>query len=369
MRAQTAHGRSIRTLLAVALATVLLPLAQLATTTPVAAAAAPSTAAAAPSGPGSITLHVQSARSVNAGARLRPQGRRRPEVQVDHQRRRHRGPRHRRPTGHRQVPAGHGPGGSSDPDYADTCLWPSTRNTSGFAPIVAQGDETDLNDSTALDNLPAGKYLISVTADGFKIDGAHFTVAGGHPAGDGGDEPDAAAADDDPPPGLQRQRARGRDLRGRRRAGALRLHRAPHRRLRHGQRRLLRQRAVHGLPAPEPERHRRRSSSTPNNQPIVDTTRSTGRCVSDGTGQIVIPNLGPNRYAATVTPPAGRRPDVPVGADDHPRGRPRPRHLGAGGRHRLRHRADQGRRARSRRAVRLRPDPGHHRPQPEPADR
>ena len=67
MRAQTAHGRSIRTLLAVALAAVLLPLAQMAATTPVAAAAAPSTAAAAPSGPGSITLHVQSARSVNAG--------------------------------------------------------------------------------------------------------------------------------------------------------------------------------------------------------------------------------------------------------------------------------------------------------------
>jgi len=52
VRAQTAHGRSIRTLLTVALAAVLLPLAQLATTTPVAAAAAPSSATAAPSGPG-----------------------------------------------------------------------------------------------------------------------------------------------------------------------------------------------------------------------------------------------------------------------------------------------------------------------------
>ena len=87
-------------------------------------------------------------------------------------------------------------GGSTDPDYADTCAWPSTRNTSGFAPIVAQGDETDLDDTTALDNLPAGKYLISVTADGFKIDGSHFTVTGRDPEGGRRDEPHAAAADD-----------------------------------------------------------------------------------------------------------------------------------------------------------------------------
>ena len=55
-------------------------------------------------------------------------------------------------------------------------------------------------------------------------------------------------------------------------------------------------------------RHQNRNGTGPirfdvNNRPIIDTTRSTGRCVSDRTGQIVIPNLGPNRYAATVTPP------------------------------------------------------------------
>jgi hypothetical protein len=179
VRAQTAHGRSIRTLLAVAVAAVLLPLAQLATTTPVAAAAAPSSATAAPSGPGSITLHVESARSVNAGPGFVHKGDAVPKytwlVNVDD-------------TGDAGTSAHPGiekclpstaQGGSSDPDYADSCVWPSTRNTSGFAPIVAQGDQRDLNDSTALDNLPAGKYLISVTADGFKIDGSHFTVTGG----------------------------------------------------------------------------------------------------------------------------------------------------------------------------------------------
>ena len=65
---------------------------------------------ARPRGPGSITLHVQSARSVNAGAGLRPQGRPRQEVQVARQRRRHRRPGHLGGPGHRQVPAVDGPG-------------------------------------------------------------------------------------------------------------------------------------------------------------------------------------------------------------------------------------------------------------------
>ena len=32
-------------------------------------------------------------------------------------------------------------------------------------------------------------------------------------------------------------------------------------------------------------------------KPVVDTTGSTGKCTSDRDGQIIIPNLGPNRYA------------------------------------------------------------------------
>ncbi len=32
---------------------------------------------------------------------------------------------------------------STDPNFADTCPWPSTRPTSGFAPIVAEGDQAD----------------------------------------------------------------------------------------------------------------------------------------------------------------------------------------------------------------------------------
>ena len=69
----------------------------------------------------------------------------------------------------------------ADPNFADTCPWPSTRPTSGFAPIVAEGDQADFAAGKSL-NLPGGKYLISVKADGFKIDGAHFTVDGGSQA-------------------------------------------------------------------------------------------------------------------------------------------------------------------------------------------
>jgi len=61
------------------------------------------------------------------------------------------------------------------PGYPDSCDWPSIRAVPGAAPIFTQGNETVLNDATGID-LPAGKYLISVLADGYKIGGAHFSV-------------------------------------------------------------------------------------------------------------------------------------------------------------------------------------------------
>ena len=54
-------------------------------------------------------------------------------------------------------------------------------------------------------------------------------------------------------------------------------------------------------------------------------------------GRITIPQLGPTATRATVTPPAGAA-RLPLGADHHPRGWPRLRHLDAGGRDRLRQR-------------------------------
>ena len=63
--------------------------------------------------------------------------------------------------------------------FPDACGWPSVRAIDGQSQIVASGNQDDAANLT----LPNGKYLVSVTADGFKIDGAHFTVDGDTAAG------------------------------------------------------------------------------------------------------------------------------------------------------------------------------------------
>ncbi len=62
-----------------------------------------------------------------------------------------------------------------NPNYPDGCDWPGVHTTPGWSPIVTQGTEADLNGTTGI-NLPPGNYLISVMADGYKVDGEHFTV-------------------------------------------------------------------------------------------------------------------------------------------------------------------------------------------------
>jgi hypothetical protein len=63
----------------------------------------------------------------------------------------------------------------SDPDYPANCNWPSIRTVPGWAPGYTQGDQNDLNQTTGI-TLSPGKYLISVLAEGYKIDGQHFGV-------------------------------------------------------------------------------------------------------------------------------------------------------------------------------------------------
>ncbi|MGB8859107.1 MAG: hypothetical protein WCC60_07625, partial [Ilumatobacteraceae bacterium] len=58
----------------------------------------------------------------------------------------------------------------------DDCPWPSVRAVPGNSPVVASGTNADKD---RLAQLPAGRYLISVTARDYKIDGVHFEVAGG----------------------------------------------------------------------------------------------------------------------------------------------------------------------------------------------
>lgn len=215
-------------------------------------------------------------------------------------------------------------GGSTNPDYADTCQWPSTRNTStilnpatsqveqsttGTDPIVAQGDQSDLNTTTALDGLPAGKYLISVTADGFKIDGAHFTVSGG--TGQvvvkmnptplplttlriqvfNDNAPVDATYEVDAEQGLAGFTAHLSDVLGTVSTDY------------YGNALCTKYMHTDGTSQFSDAQRGDLPITFVDGKPVVDPA-STGRCVSDATGLIKIENMGPNRFAATITPPA-----------------------------------------------------------------
>ncbi|MBP7691785.1 MAG: carboxypeptidase regulatory-like domain-containing protein [Anaerolineales bacterium] len=65
-------------------------------------------------------------------------------------------------------------------NYPKNCNWPSIRAQQAYAPIVAQGTEAEFASGAGVAGLADGKYLISVTAENFKIDGAHFLVKNGY---------------------------------------------------------------------------------------------------------------------------------------------------------------------------------------------
>jgi hypothetical protein len=195
-----------------------------------------------------------------------------------------------------------------DPNAPQDCPWPSIRNTPGYVPILTQGDQTELDADTPLAGIPNGKYLISVLANGYKIGGAHFEVTGAAAA-----VPVTVALDPNPTP-----------------LGTIRIHAfndyAP-------------VDSVYEAGAEDPLANDTAGMSgftahladvlgpvttdwynnplctvyvkdgtgkvvlDADGAPVVDTTRPAA-CVSDRNGDIVIPNLGPNRYASTVVAPA-----------------------------------------------------------------
>ena len=134
-----------------------------------------------------LTLSVISARTeprAFGGAGV-DAGRRRRELQVHHQRRQHRHDRAARPP---PAPAAR----RAIPDYPGSCHWTSIAEVPHASPIFAQGDESDLDRWEP--HLPDGRYLISVLADGYKLDGAHFTVPLSGPGPRHGRAPADAAA-------------------------------------------------------------------------------------------------------------------------------------------------------------------------------
>jgi hypothetical protein len=275
-------------------AVALLPLAAYAVITALPAAAAPPE--------GSITLRVESARTVGPV----------PEIQKGDQ-----------ITAYRWLITADDVGNPHDalenclpsragvnsaPDFADHCTWPSIRYTPGAVPIVAQGDQTELSTGTALDKLPAGRYLISVTADGYKIDGEHFTVAGGQTA--------AVTVSMQPYPlplGTVRIRVFNDSIPvdGTYEVGAERglagftAHLAD----------VLGEVTTdyYGNPLCTRYEHTAPDATHPAGQVVfgddgkpVIAAGSVGKCVSDANGDVVIGNLGPDRYAAQIVPPTGQ---------------------------------------------------------------
>ena len=193
------------------------------------------------------------------------------------------------------------PGGNpiaTNPDYPANCDWPSVHSTTGGAGgaenLVTTGDQAELNDAAGLD-LPDGNYLISVVADGHKIDGAWFTI----PMAATSANPDTAlitvGLHPDPLP-----------------FGTLRIQ-------------VFADTSTNGQFDPQNE-----VGLAGFKGHIADVLGEVttdwfgnplcakydnageyiagtgGKCLSDANGVITIPNLGSNRYSASVVPPTGQ---------------------------------------------------------------
>lgn len=186
-------------------------------------------------------------------------------------------------------------------DYPAHCDWPSIRELPHTtAPIVAQGTEADLADGL---DLPDGKYLISVLADGYKLDGTHFTVpfttsapvvveVQPDPLPDATlraqvyeDEATTNGAIDNSENGLAGFQGHINDTLGEVTTDV------------YGNplcTTYVGERADYTIPA---------ASLDSDGAPVVDVVG--GKCFSDATGMLVIPHLGSNRYTATAQPPDG----------------------------------------------------------------
>ncbi|MCB0113328.1 MAG: hypothetical protein KDD84_04550, partial [Caldilineaceae bacterium] len=62
-----------------------------------------------------------------------------------------------------------------DPGYPESCRWTSIAGAPSNAPIYTQGNQDDFANGAEI-MIPDGRFLISVMADGYKLDGVHFDV-------------------------------------------------------------------------------------------------------------------------------------------------------------------------------------------------
>lgn len=208
-----------------------------------------------------------------------------------------------------RSPAAGGGCNTGDAGYPGTCKWTSIAGAASNSPVYTQGNQD--NALASLENVPPGRYLISVMAEGYKLDGRHFKVAAngavtweGKAATDPTEEvkielqptplPDAAirafvfadisptnsAPDLPAESGLAGFVGHITDTLG---EVTTDVYGNPLCTLYVGENPVTR-------------------TGGDTNQPIPGTG---GSCVSGADGYLVIPHLGPNRYALSVTPPDG----------------------------------------------------------------
>jgi hypothetical protein len=188
------------------------------------------------------------------------------------------------------------------------CQWPSIRTTPGNVPVIASGTQDDLSKTKALTNLPDGKFLVSVLADGYALGGAHFTVPLDGtvtvplqpyplPLGtmkieafhdyapvDATFEVDGESVPPNSTWNMAGYEAHLTDVMGEVTTDWF------------------------GNPLCTNYVHTGgKVAFDSSDSPIIDPTNPGGRCVSNANGIITIPNLGSNRYGVTLSKPANKQ--------------------------------------------------------------
>lgn len=187
-------------------------------------------------------------------------------------------------------------------NYPAGCDWPGVREVPGHAPIATQGNQDDFNGvlSSGI-TLPPGKYLISVEAEGFKLGGQWFTI----PL----EEPGLVEVALQPYP-LPSATIRARVFEDNSITNG-----APDAPVEQGLAGFVGHVAdwageattdVYGNPlcteyepGPGPNGYLYEDGAP------VPIPGSGGQCLSDANGDLVIPNMGPNRWAVSAVPPDG----------------------------------------------------------------
>ncbi len=203
-----------------------------------------------------------------------------------------------------------------DAAFPENCQWPSIRGTAGNVPIVTQGDSTELNATTGLtgaDALPAGRYLISVLADGYKLGGGHFTIPHASPLETVALQPYPLPLgtvrvrvfhDNAPVDGTYEAGSETGSQGGQVNLNGFVAHLSD----------VLGEVTTDWFGNPLCTNYEHQTAGNPDSpvlfdldgSPIVDAANPGGACVSDAAGDIVIPNLGSNRYGITLSKPAGK---------------------------------------------------------------